>query len=142
MHRPISLNKLIGVLDWLHFGFLFHSFIGLTVYLYIFRQTHNHNITTNNTGWDASLNFNPLVFFFHQSQYWNVSIIASDPCRYGNDRFAGAFEGGAIAPTPLRVPHRGQGALMGGTLLKLHLFAFPFLRQSTFNIAFHCTHAN
>jgi len=28
----------------------------------------------------------------------------------------------------------------GGALLILHLLAFPFHRQSTFNIALHCTH--
>ena len=30
----------------------------------------------------------------------------------------------------------------GGALLILHLLAFPFLRQSTFHIALHCTHPN
>jgi len=44
---------------------------------------------------------------------------------------------GAEPPAPLskRAPLR-----RGGSLLILHLPAFPFLRQSTFYIALHCTH--
>jgi len=43
-----------------------------------------------------------------------------------SDNFTGAYEGGH--------PWGGRA------LLILHLLAFPFHRQSTFNIALHCTH--
>ena len=38
--------------------------------------------------------------------------------------------------------HLERGHLLGGGLSILHLLAFPFLRQSTFYIALHCTLPN
>ena len=52
--------------------------------------------------------------------------------------------GGAPPPSSMDAPPE-RGGTHGGALLilsafNIYLLAFPFLRQSTFYIALHCTH--